>query len=73
MRNRLWSLWLRRSCRSYLPETGRLIASSWRDSGTWHGVAEALAGLRWIRRERRPVDRSVEQELRLVESASRGV
>jgi GT2 family glycosyltransferase len=71
VRNRLWSLWLRRSYRSCLPETGRLLAGGWRDPGTWRGAADAVRGIRWVRRERRPVDPSVERDLVLVESVAR--
>ena len=73
VRNRLWSLWLRRPCRSCLRETRRLVAAGWRDLGTWRGLAAALRGLDWVLGERRLVGRAVERDLRLVESAWPGV
>jgi GT2 family glycosyltransferase len=71
IRNTLWTAWLRRPLRSALRRTGTLLRSIPRDRASVAAVAEALAGLGWVLRERRVVPPMVEQGLRLLEEPQR--
>jgi GT2 family glycosyltransferase len=56
MRNRLWTAWLRRSLPGAWRATVRLARTATRDPVARDALREALRGLPWILRERRPVD-----------------
>ncbi|MFO0892958.1 MAG: glycosyltransferase [Isosphaeraceae bacterium] len=69
LRNALWAAWLRRPLPSALGKTVRLIRAAPRDRTTLRAMRSALAGLRWVLRERRVVPPGVERRLRLLEAA----
>jgi GT2 family glycosyltransferase len=69
VRNRLWSVWLRRRLGSALRRTVHLVRSERWDGVSMRGFVAACAGLPWILRERRVVPRHVEQGLRLLEDS----
>ena len=71
IRNTLWFTWLRRPPRSALRRTGRLLLTVPRDKITAMALAEAVAGLPWVLRERRPVPSEVEARLRALEEPQR--
>jgi GT2 family glycosyltransferase len=60
LRNRLWTAWLRRSARGAWRATVRLLREGTRDPVARAALKDAVAGLPWVLRERRPVDRRVE-------------
>jgi GT2 family glycosyltransferase len=62
-RNALWSAWLRRRARGALRQTWRVGRGAFGDSAARAGVAEALAGVPWVLRERRPVSPALEARL----------
>jgi GT2 family glycosyltransferase len=63
LRNTLWFAWRRRPLRPALRWTLHVIRSSPRSLATLRGVAQALAGLPWILRERRPLPPDVESDV----------
>jgi GT2 family glycosyltransferase len=65
-RNGLWTLWLRRPAGVALVRTLRALAEALasRGPGRRAGLAEALRGLPWVLRARRPLPRRVETDLR---------
>jgi GT2 family glycosyltransferase len=67
IRNRLWSVWLRRSLKRAVADTLQTAKTSWADPIARRGLVEALAGIGWVWRERRPVPAAVEGNLRLLE------
>lgn len=67
LRNALWFFWLRRRGRGAIARTLQLLATAPRDTVTLRAVGDALAGLPWIVRNRRPVPRRVERELRMLD------
>ncbi len=67
IRNTLWFTWLRRPASSALRRTVRLLRTLPPDRVSLLGVADALAGLPWVLRDRDPVPPSVEQGFRLLE------
>jgi GT2 family glycosyltransferase len=71
IRNTLWTTWLRRPTRSALRRTGTILRSLPRDRASAAAVAEAVAGLPWVLRERRVVPPRVEEGLRLLEEPQR--
>ncbi|MEA2687826.1 MAG: hypothetical protein QOD51_433, partial [Candidatus Eremiobacteraeota bacterium] len=58
--NRLWTAWLRRSPRGAWHSTVTLARQGWNDPVARAALREAVGGLPWILRERRPVDARVE-------------
>ncbi|SMG00713.1 glycosyltransferase family 2 protein [Burkholderia singularis] len=56
-RNALWTAWLRWPAGAALAHTARMLPHLWRE----HGVADALAGLPWILRERHVIPPHVER------------
>jgi GT2 family glycosyltransferase len=62
-RNALWSAWLRRRAPGALRRTSTLMRSSLKDPAGRAGVFEALRGLPWVIRERRPVSPRLEADL----------
>ncbi|HEU4974455.1 MAG TPA: glycosyltransferase [Baekduia sp.] len=73
LRNDLWSAWLRRPAPSAARETGRLLrAAAGREPRTAvAALADAVAGTRWVLRERRVVPPPVERAVRALEAADR--
>lgn len=71
IRNTLWTTWLRRPLRDALRRTATVLASVPRDRASLSAVAAALAGLRWVVRERRTVPDHVAHGLRLLEEPQR--
>lgn len=66
LRNGLWTAWLRRRARGALTSTAALSLGALRE-GRPRGLVEALRGLPWVLRERRPVPAAVEAAARAVE------
>jgi GT2 family glycosyltransferase len=60
LRNRLWTAWLRRSWRGAWRATARLAREGWRDPVALGALRDAVRGLPWVLRERRPIDAKVE-------------
>lgn len=63
VRNHLWSVWLRRPLNSVLDETSPFLKKALTDCDVRQGVLEALAGLSWVLKERKPVSPDLEQEV----------
>ena len=68
VRNALWSVWLRRPARSVFASTWRIASRSFSDEACGLGFIDALAGLPWILRDRRPVSPSIDRRVRIAES-----
>jgi GT2 family glycosyltransferase len=66
VRNALWSAWLRRPLPAAARRTIDLAWPALRQPGSRAGVLEAVRGLPWVVRERRPVRRELEAALRAV-------
>ena len=64
VRNALWSAWLRRPLGGAARRTAHLAILAMHQPGAWSGMLLALLGLPWVLRERRPVPRELEAELR---------
>jgi GT2 family glycosyltransferase len=71
IRNTLWTAWLRRPLGSALRRTGIMLRSIPLDWASVVAVAEALAGLPWVLRERQVVPPEVEHGLQLLEEPQR--
>ncbi|MER5783429.1 glycosyltransferase [Streptomyces mobaraensis] len=71
IRNTLWFTWLRRPAPAALRRTVHLARTVPRDTASLLAFAEAVAGLPWVLRERRPLPRAVEERLRLLEAPQR--
>ena len=71
IRNTLWTTWLRRPVGGALRRTGTVLGSLPRDATSARALADAVAGLPWVLRERRVVPREVEEGLRLLEGPQR--
>jgi hypothetical protein len=71
IRNTLWTAWLRRPAATALRHTGTLLRRFPPDRTSAAAVAEAIAGLPWVLRERRVVPPQVEQGLRLLDEPQR--
>jgi N-acetylglucosaminyl-diphospho-decaprenol L-rhamnosyltransferase len=54
VRNALWARWLRTPARPALAGTAKVLAGAAQDREAARGVAQALQGLPWVLRERRP-------------------
>jgi GT2 family glycosyltransferase len=67
VRNDLWTAWLRRPGGVAARATVRAL-----EPRRLGGLADALAGSAWVRRERRPLPAPVERLLQMIASASRG-
>lgn len=68
LRNRLWCAWLRRPWPAALRLTARTVTDGPLDTARLRALGEALAGLPWVLRERRPVPAAVEATLRRLEA-----
>ncbi|WP_017602554.1 glycosyltransferase family 2 protein [Nocardiopsis alkaliphila] len=66
IRNTLWTAWLRRPLPGALAHTRSVVRSLPRDATSLLGVCDAVVGLPWVVRERRPVPPRVEQGLRML-------
>jgi GT2 family glycosyltransferase len=66
VRNALWSAWLRRRPAGVAGQTTRLVAAALADPASRAGVLEAVRGLPWVVRERRPVSPELEAAIRTV-------
>lgn len=71
IRNTLWFTWLRRPLPAALRRTRDVLASAPRDRVTAAGVCDAVRGLPWVLRERRPLSPSVEARFRVLEDSQR--
>ena len=67
IRNTLWFTWLRRPMPSAAIRTARLVRRLPRDRITAAGIADAVRGLPWVLRERKPVPPDMEQGYRQLE------
>lgn len=67
IRNTLWFTWLRRPLPSAALRTVRLLRRLPRDRVTASGVGDAVRGLPWVLRERRPVPAHLERGYRQLE------
>ncbi len=80
LRNGLWAAWRRRRLPGAVRRTRALLGASaaasgtnsgWRDPATRAGLMEALRGLPWVLRERRPLPPAVEAAVRRLEREQR--
>jgi GT2 family glycosyltransferase len=62
-RNALWSVWLRRRPRGAARQTWRLMRGSVTHPAGRAGIADAVRGIPWVLRERRPVSARLEAQL----------
>lgn len=67
IRNTLWFTWLRRPLPSAALRTVRLLRRLPRDRVTARGIGDAVRGLPWVLRERRPVPAHMERGYRQLE------
>jgi GT2 family glycosyltransferase len=63
-RNAVRTAWLRRRLGSLVRCTAAAARPAWSDPAVRHGLADAVADMAWIWRDRVPVDRSLEADLR---------
>jgi GT2 family glycosyltransferase len=66
VRNGLWCAWLRRPLAGAVGHTISMTRLGVSDKAVAAGLRDALGGLLWVCRERRPVRRELERELRLL-------
>jgi GT2 family glycosyltransferase len=71
IRNTLWFTWLRRPLPCAVRRTAGLAGTVPRDAVSLTAFAEALAGLRWVVRERRRLPPEIEHRMRLLEAPQR--
>ncbi|MEU1211649.1 glycosyltransferase [Streptomyces sp. NPDC005790] len=71
LRNTLWFTWLRRPAVPALKRTLHLLATVPRDAASLRAFAQALQGLPWVLRQRRPVPRDIEDRLAALGEAQR--
>ncbi|HYT24884.1 MAG TPA: glycosyltransferase, partial [Actinomycetota bacterium] len=64
VRNALWSAWLRRPPSAVARQAARVLPAALREPAARAGVLEAVRGLPWVLRERRPVGPELEEALR---------
>ena len=60
-RNELWSAWLRSPASSAMRRTARVLGDARRDEHARAAVIDAVRGLPWVLRERRPVSPELER------------
>jgi N-acetylglucosaminyl-diphospho-decaprenol L-rhamnosyltransferase len=68
MRNTLWTAWLHRRLTNALRYTWFTLLDAPKDGSYLHGLTMALRGLPWVIRERRPMSRRLDAELRLLDA-----
>ncbi|AEN13822.1 MULTISPECIES: glycosyltransferase [unclassified Streptomyces] len=71
LRNTLWFTWLRRPAGPAVRRTLYLLATVPRDLASLRALGQALRGLPWVLRQRRPVPPDVEARLAALERAQR--
>lgn len=71
IRNTLWFVWLRRRPLGAVRRTVAVLASVPKDRVSAGGVWQALRGLPWVLRERRPLPERVERRFSALERAQR--
>jgi len=71
LRNSLWFVWLRRPWRRALRWTVYVVGASPKDGVTVRGLLEAIRGLPWVLRERRPLPPAVERQWKLLDEQKR--
>jgi hypothetical protein len=71
LRNTLWFAWLRRPLLPALRWTVHVLADSPRTGAAALGVLDALRGLPWVLRERRPLPAPVERQMALLDASKR--
>jgi N-acetylglucosaminyl-diphospho-decaprenol L-rhamnosyltransferase len=71
IRNDMWTLWLRRPLTGVLPRTARVVARLPVDREARSGMWQALAGARWVLRERVVIAPSTERSLRRLGAAGK--
>ncbi|HEY2268024.1 MAG TPA: glycosyltransferase [Streptosporangiaceae bacterium] len=71
IRNTLWTAWLRRPPAGALRRTVAVLRSVPKDPASAAAVAQAVAGLPWVLRDRRVIPPSVEAGLRRLEEPQR--
>jgi GT2 family glycosyltransferase len=67
VRNALWSAWLRRPAGAAVRRSARVLAARAGDVAAWRGALDAVQGLPWVLRERRPVVPELDAALRALE------
>lgn len=72
VRNGLWTAWLRRPVHVAARQSAVALAGASRDRATARGVRQAVAGMPWVLRERRPNPPAVEAMTRMLERPSGG-
>ncbi|HEU5486325.1 MAG TPA: glycosyltransferase [Microlunatus sp.] len=68
MRNALWCAWLHRRLGSAVRWTVFILADRPKNADWLRAVSMALRGLPWVVRERRPMSRELDSQLRLLDS-----
>ena len=63
LRNRLWTVWLRRSVSAALRATGSYLERAASDPIVRRALYDAIRGLPWIVRERKPIPRELERRI----------
>jgi GT2 family glycosyltransferase len=71
LRNDVWFAWLRRPLPGALRETARIAAAARVDSDARRALLYSIAGTPWVICARRPVTRTIEREIRLLEHQRR--
>jgi len=71
IRNTLWTAWLRRRPAGAVRHTATVLRGAPRDGTSVAAVTEAVRGLPWVLRERRPVPRHVERAVRMLDAPRR--
>jgi GT2 family glycosyltransferase len=72
-RNALWTAWLRRRVRGVIAVTAAMARGGLGDPAGRAGAVEAVRGLPWVLRERRPVGRGLEAAVRSLREQPRDV
>ena len=70
LRNALWFTWTRRRPRAMVRRSLTLLAAAGPSTDTAAALAEAVGGVAWVRRHRRPLPPVVDADLALLERAS---
>ncbi|OMH29312.1 glycosyl transferase [Tersicoccus phoenicis] len=71
LRNTLWFTWLRRPLPAAVRRTGQVLAGAPRDRVTAAAVLDAVRGLPWVLRDRRPLPKHVERRFQALEHSQR--
>lgn len=67
MRNTLWTAWLHRRFLNAVRYTGFVLADAPKNRAYVRAIAMALGGLPWVLRERQPMSRELDRNLRLLD------